>query len=239
MALPRNIQQTNTAATSGAVAACSGATLVAAPSAKQATNGGTPALVPTSITILTTTKRAAIMFESAPYEPGYSDWLSGNWVVRLNVTSGTADAVWDDTYICRIRSDGTVRSTMGSLLNQSTAIAGGVASHVVATVASGGAYTDRVYIVLVFEAPGVPNGVFEYTPDQVITTRWVVLTPGPYTVDAVGSFVPGATMKDSFLPGAVAREAFVPGGANQEAFVPGGVAREVFVPGSLVGDSDV
>ncbi len=152
---------------------CSGQILAATPQSKQATSGGTPGSTPATVTVIGQSNlRAAIMFESAVGEPGDTTWETGNYVVRLNVTTAFPNAsTWDSTYVCRCNSAGVNQATVGSLTGQTTDLATtGVKTHTVSGSSQSANAGDRIYIVLVLKQGSQNPQNLSFTPDQAIDT---------------------------------------------------------------------
>src|SRR5262245_22125352 len=127
--------QTATVAPAGSAVACSGGVLIGSGQEQDClcSIGGTAA--GSAVTVGGSAfdagaGQAGVMYE---IQPGSSAaWNSGNWTVRLNVTTANANITWTDTYICRLNSSNVSQATIGSLTGQSTSLGTtGVKTHTV------------------------------------------------------------------------------------------------------------
>lgn len=145
-----SIKQTDTAATHGAAAACSGATLAATTQTSQAEVGGTAGTGTKTFTITKNATEAGFFVETTALDD-YT-WDSGTWTVRLNVTTADSNVDLEDIYICRVNSSGVSQATIGSNtgINESLGTTG-VKSWTVSGSAQTPSAGDRVYIVYVFQ----------------------------------------------------------------------------------------
>jgi hypothetical protein len=170
------LQQTDTVAVDGAIAACSGASAGGTIDNRQATSGGTPGTVAHLLSLSGTPPNRLAHFESAANEPNLTNWPAGKYVVRLNVTAANVGGMnWSETWICRVNSSGVNQATVGSLTGQSIPLnTTGVKTMTVDGSQQNAAASDRIYIVLVFN--GSSGDHFSYTPDQMIDT---MLAPPP------------------------------------------------------------
>jgi hypothetical protein len=101
----------------------------------------------------------------------HTNWNAGTYTVRLNVVTANMNVTLSSVYVCRVASDDTPISTIGS----STALGLSLATTgVITTTVSGTAETpnfgDYINIVLVFTNGAMTNQTFEYLPDQNIDT---------------------------------------------------------------------
>src|SRR6516165_4215158 len=100
-----SLQETDTTAPDGAIAACSSLGAATTTDNRTATKGGTAGSTAHSVTVqINTTGRRAVHFEMAAGElDAYPSIPAGNWTVRLNVsTAAGATVTWDFLYICRV-----------------------------------------------------------------------------------------------------------------------------------------
>jgi hypothetical protein len=167
------LQQTDTAAVDGAIAACSGRGAGAVTDNKQATSGGTPGVGTPGLTINGhATDVRLVHFESAVNEPNNTNWDAGSWIVRLNITTGNANVTWDECYICRVNSSGVSQATVGSLTGQAINLTstGTYTMTISGSSQPGASATDRIYIVLVFSNSGATPAALNYKPSLIIDT---------------------------------------------------------------------
>jgi hypothetical protein len=166
------LQQTDTAAVDGAMAACSALASSQTPDNKQASSGGSPGTTTPQISLFGSDNGSrGIHFESATNEPGQTSWPAGNWVVRLNVTTANTNIQWISTHICRVTSNGVNQSTVGSLTGQSISLGStGVQSMTISGSSQLAQAGDRIYIVLGFKNINVAPQAFNYQPNQLIDT---------------------------------------------------------------------
>ena len=165
------LQQTDTAALDGALSACSGLGASQNTDNKQATSGGSPGTTTPQVTLSGSDGGSrGIHFESAANEPGQTSWPAGNWVVRLNITTGNTNLQWISTYICRVNSNGINQATVGSLTGQSISLGSGPISMTVSGSAQTALVGDRIYIVLGFKNTSALQQSFNYQPNQLIDT---------------------------------------------------------------------
>lgn len=177
-----SLQQTDTAATDGAIAACSGTNAGTTTDNRRATSGGTAGTTTHSVTVGITSVRRLVHFETAPGELDGHTIPSGNWVVRLNVTVAGADMIWDSVWICRVDSNGISQGTIGSATSQGVNL---TSTGVKSITVSGNSDTpntgDRIYIVLGMRSAG--GDTITYKPDQLIDTP---IASGATTSDNLG-----------------------------------------------------
>lgn len=166
------LNQTLKANLSGAISACSGATVSSAPAFNVATFNGTPGGFDSWHTDALAVNKACVMWETAAGEPGSTSWDAGNWVVPLNVINGNPAVTWTGTYICRIDANGNTLATVGSLTGQSISL--NVTNTLLSMTIPGSfqdaSLTDRIYIVLTFSNSGAGFGGVLIKCDQQITT---------------------------------------------------------------------
>lgn len=172
---PLILTQTDTNASDGALAACSGAALATGTQAKKATNGGSAGSSAVGLVIDTASTKAGLMFQSSALEPNVTKWQAGTWVVRINVTTGSPNATTtlEEVHVCRINSSGTSQETIGSATGLGINVDSGnegVKTVNVTGSATTATQTDEIYIVCVFTKAGALNGAPQITPDQNIDT---------------------------------------------------------------------
>ena len=155
--------------------ACSGFAASGDQSRKKATAGGTAGT--TAVTLATGGTdfiRTQIGFQSANDEPNSTSWESGNWVVRVEVTTSNMNVTWENTYVCRITgpTGGCAASnSVGSLTSQGTSLGTtGVKTHTVSGAAqAGAAATDEMAIMLATDDNGMVQS-WAFKPSQNIDT---------------------------------------------------------------------
>lgn len=181
--------QTASAAGAGAIAACSGGTVLSGTQSKSilCTFGGSPggALTVGGSDLDVETGQACVMFEITP-AAGVT-WGTGNFVVRINVTTANSLITWTGTFVCRINSSNVNQATIGSLTGQTTAFSTtGVKSHTVSGSSQTPGAGDKVYIVCLFSSAD-KNQTFGITADQNIDTPFTAVAPTVTTqaVDAI------------------------------------------------------
>lgn len=170
------LTQTDNAAGCGAVVGCSGATIASTPQAREATKDGSPGVTELEILIALDATQAGIMFQSANNEPGKTTWEAGDWIVRLNVTTGSDRITWVATYVCRFDNVCGSLAVVGSLTGQSISCElTGVKQMTVSGAEQSANLSDEVYIVLIF-ANSFTHGErgIGFTPDQNIDTPIVL-----------------------------------------------------------------
>lgn len=188
----RNFRQTQAAATLGTIQACAASALSSTPYARLCVEGGVAGV--TGLTPSVRGQRAAIMFEMAPGQVG---WSAGTWTVPINITGANSNVTLKAVYVCRRTSGGSAVGTVGSNTGLSTALSStGVISPTVTGVLSTGAASDVVYIVVEFTTPGT-NQTFTFLPNQTILTP--ILEPASFSgsgrageMTASGVFAPVA-----------------------------------------------
>jgi hypothetical protein len=106
--------------------------------------------------------------------PAGADGSSGVWTLRINHTTGNANATLQDVYLCQIDSGCSNKATLGSTTGLGFTTDGGIATVTItqqsAVTLAGG---DRVMMVAVYNSPHSHGNVsFGVTPDQVINSPW-------------------------------------------------------------------
>lgn len=91
----------------------------------EASQGGTAGSTITTFThAAQADTRISFQFTSPTNVPNSTSWESGNWVVRLEVTTANMNVDWDAVEICRVDSGGvnvaTVVATSGLAINLGT-----------------------------------------------------------------------------------------------------------------------
>jgi hypothetical protein len=119
-------------------------------------DGGTAGVTEVTMThAANTADRMGVAIQSAPNEPGLTNWASGTWTVRLNVTTANTNITLQEVYISRVNSGGVHQETLGSTLAIGTALSAGVKSvNVTGSAATSPAATDEIYIEMVFDFGG-------------------------------------------------------------------------------------
>lgn len=105
-------------------------------------------------------------------------WGAGTWTVRLNVSSSNMNLTWTECYICKVASDCTGSTSIGS--NTSVGISLGTTG-VKTTTVSGSSVTpnagDAVLVGFVWSNGAMTDQVASFTPDQNIDSPFTVVTP--------------------------------------------------------------
>lgn len=176
----KTFQQTDTAASFGAVQSCSAYATSAAPSAKAASVGGSAGSTPVVVTINrdAAAPRSGVMFQ---VDPGLAYWPPGSWSVELVVSVGDANLTIDSAYICRRTSGNVAVGTVGSNVAVATSLSStGTKTITITGAASSGSSSDVAYIVLAFDNAATSSRMFTYVPSGTIQMPLdIVLTPDP------------------------------------------------------------
>lgn len=170
--------QTATGAGAGNIAACSTGTNIGTQSKNSlCTEGGSAggAVTVGGSQLDIGTGRACVYMEIVP--PSDTGWASGNWTVRLNVTTANSLVTWTDTYICRLNSSNVSQATIGSLTGQSISLG---STGVKTMTVSGSAQTpnagDKVYIVIIVSVVTTNNQSFGITWNQAVSSPFTKTT---------------------------------------------------------------
>jgi hypothetical protein len=168
------LQQTDTAAVDGAIAACSGRSAGSVTDNRTATKGGTVGTSTPGITFSNTDVRC-LHYETAPGElDGYAV-LAGNWVYRCNVTTGAVNTILDEVWVCRVNSAGVSQSTIGSATGLAISCnPTGVKTVTITGSADTAQVGDKIYIVVVFAKTLAGTASLTIKNDQLIDTPMVV-----------------------------------------------------------------
>src|SRR5215207_5457516 len=99
-----SFQLTNTAGVAAA-AYCSPSTANTANATRQAAEGGAAGGTAVSLTLNASAVNLRALYYEIVVTNGYT-WGAGNYVIPLNVTTGSASAAqtWTATYVCRVNS---------------------------------------------------------------------------------------------------------------------------------------
>ena len=163
--------QTDTVAPCGTILACTSPLdgLAVTPQARLAEDGGDAGSGELSATIYKADTQAGVMFESPAV--GQTTWQAGTYTVRLNVTTAVALLVLREVHVCRVNSSCVSQEIVGNNTGLSISMAiTGVKTVDVEGVEQSASATDRIYIVLIFEATNHASLTFGFTPDQNIDT---------------------------------------------------------------------
>ena len=166
--------ETATAADNGTNVGCSGETIASTPIAVEATIGGSSGAAQ-AVGMTINTRRAAVMFQTDTDEPGVDPWDSGDYVVRLNITTANMDMEWETTHICERTTGGTFNTVTSSSADQNQGMGStGVLTETInrATNFVPDSTSSTLYIVLTISHNNAHgNGNFQFTPDQNINTN--------------------------------------------------------------------
>ena len=179
--MPKDFQQTDTAAPLGTVAACTSFTAGNNMIARTAVDGGTagtgtPAF---GVTNPGATDHRLLYFELDPGE----DVPTGDHIVPIRITTTNTDMTWDQLHLCYWNgTDFTTEGTLGSVTGIGHVLDTAQVETATITGASAGptyASSHRLYYVLTFDGAGAHGSDnANYTPDQLITTPIVVAAGG-------------------------------------------------------------
>lgn len=176
-----DFQQTDANANASAIAIlCSGASLNTTSTSCVCTVGGTAGVTAESQTMDgSAANLAAVWYELTI--PADTTWAAGNWTIRLNCTTASAQCLWDAVFICRVNSSYVNQATIGSATGLAIALN---TTGVKETVISGSAQTpsvgDKVIVVLLFDNTNSMTRTFGWTPDQIIVSPF---TAAPVAVN--------------------------------------------------------
>lgn len=135
--------------------------------------GGTPGTASHTISYKAGQSLVGLAWQAAP---GDVHWLSGGWIIRMNVTGppGFVGWIWKSAWVCRIDASCTSVATVASALNFDIPI-NNITPTVYSVLLSGAAQpaaaeTDEVYICLQFHNNTGYNGSITITSDQWLQT---------------------------------------------------------------------
>ncbi len=177
-------RQTDTAATHGSAAYCSGLSAAQTEVNKAASVGGAAGTATLTAQTNSEGTRYAVIWETdAVGDVGA--WPASTATVRLNITTGNSNVSVTEVYLCRVNSSGTSQGTWGSSTGLTTSCTSGVKSWSVTTsemtAGQGVSSTDRLVVVIGIARTGGHGGQsFDWQSDQLITTPFTaatVLTP--------------------------------------------------------------
>ncbi len=219
MATLYSMVQTDAASACGTVQGCSASSLTTTPRGRECSRGASAGSVAASVTVPVGT-RSAVMFESKAGEICRTTWASGNWTIRLNVTTSNANLSVVGVSICRFTSGcSNSGSVASSSLSTSLSTTGVKSWTVTQSSDSVGNEDDRVYVVLNVRNTSGSSQSFSFTPNQTIDT--------PIDLDRTLS-VDGtpivASVPDAFSGFLLCSPASVPLMIPSQGFSPGDVA---------------
>jgi hypothetical protein len=139
-----------------------------------ATNGGPAGSTITSVSIAASNAgntTADISYISKSGEPGTTLWQSGNWVVRLDITTANTNLTWNGLGICSTTSNTSVVSATGLAISCGTT---GVKSATKAGNQITPLSTERIQASLGFSNGSSMVQSFSVRPDQNIDTPLVI-----------------------------------------------------------------
>jgi hypothetical protein len=172
--MPITLTQTDTAGAFAVGTYCGSARgTFTTPAQKLATSGGTAGTGTNSVThAAAANNQYAWTFTSAAGEPNNTSWESGNWTVRIEITTANANFSAWDALCCRVDSGGTSQGTVFT----NTAGVGdisttGVKSVTVAGAAQAGASaTDRILVEIGINSTSSMTQSCSFKPSQNIDT---------------------------------------------------------------------
>jgi hypothetical protein len=128
---------------------------------------------------LTAQSLAGSYYPTATGDPGLTTWASGNWVVKLNVTSANSAISWVATCILRINGAGTsVLATVGSLTGQNIALGStGVQTMTISGASQSAGSGDRIEVELIFQNTNAHGGSQSANWDLGDSSNDTVATP--------------------------------------------------------------
>lgn len=163
---------------------CSGLNAAPTEQSTEIDEGSLPGTTEETISIGSVdTKQRAYYMQPALAPSTDFDWNTGNWVVRIDITTASMDTFWEDSYICRVNSACTSQATIGSLIDQNISLGStGVKTMTVSGLAQTPSVGDSFVVVLAFSTTSHAGSSAGITPDRFLDTP---LTP-------VGAGVPVA-----------------------------------------------
>lgn len=171
------LTQTDAAADCGAMSACSGGSLALETGTSELAEGASGGTTEQTIKIDSDSTSIAFFCQTSG-GVGETTWESGDYTVRLNVTTGSSFGMyWEAVYICRVDSNCSSVATVGSNTSISKGVyQGGTFSATVSGSSQSAASTDDLYIIYEFDVGSGPVSI-GVTPDQDIDTPIVTLSP--------------------------------------------------------------
>ncbi len=128
------------------------------------------------ITSNTASVERAIHLQTEPNEPNLVSWPAGNYITRINVTTGNANLDWDENYVCRMPITCILSNTIGSAVAQAVSLTAGVKSITVAGALDSGLLADTVFIVGgIARVAGHGSQSATITNDQVVDTPFAAV----------------------------------------------------------------
>lgn len=165
------LQQEDTAADSGFVTTCSGVAAGSVTSNHQMIRGGTAGT--TEVLPDPDNGSASVLaFQSdiTLPEPNKTTWDAGDYVIRLNVSTGRAATLWAATYICERTAAGGYNA-VASLTGQSIAMGAGTQTMTVNRATDyTAAASSTIYIACVFTGPAHGGSSVGIIPSLIIDT---------------------------------------------------------------------
>lgn len=172
---------TDTAAACGEDIMCSGASNLVGQGGmdSEAVDGGTAGTTEQTVKhSASVTSVASCFVQMAP--PTDTDWDSGDWIIRLDVTTGNSNITWQEAHICHIDGACNSLASLASVTGLGTTLSAGIYS---ATATQGSIITpslnDEIYIVYVFDFGGNHgNEQVGITPSQNIDSPIETISAG-------------------------------------------------------------
>lgn len=175
-----NFQQTDTASVCAIGAYGTGLSLSNANFAVQAQLGGTPGVTPQLIRLIASaTNQIGFMCEIPATSLAGLSWLSGNWTVRLDVSTANANLQWNSAYVIQISSAcATIlqlgaNTTIGTPLNTTGPFSATVNCAAVNTPGA----TDKVVVLYTFDNLSALLQSAQLIPDVLIDSPFAPTIP--------------------------------------------------------------
>lgn len=174
----RIYEQVDVAAIDGSIAACFATLLANVDYNRELQESGTLGSGTNVAGTNTIGLEHAIHLESEANEPNSSSWPSGDWTLRLNITTGNANVILDHINVCRLDSLGVNQATVVNVSSVNIPMTAQVFVDTRNGQAQPGASaTDRFYYVInITRLSGAHgNQNVTITNDQLIDTPFAAL----------------------------------------------------------------
>lgn len=170
----RVYEQVDVAAIDGSIEACEGAFSLASDEYnREVQESGTLGSGTLLVTSNTSASQRAFHYESEADEPGDTNWPTGTFTIRINVTTGNVNLSQVRWKVCRVNSSGVSQATVAQNFNSDVLNAGVISKNMTGSVQDA-ALTDRFYVVgLIARTDGHGNQSATITNDQTLTTPFV------------------------------------------------------------------
>ena len=164
--------QKNTAIDCSLAAFCSGLNAATTEQETEIEEGAIPGVTEQTIAVgIADAKQRAYYMQPTPAPGTDFIWNSGDWVVRINVTTSNMDTDWEDTFICRVNAGCTSQAEIGKLEDQGIDLSStGVHSMTISGAAQTPSAGDSFVVVLGFSTSAHAGSGCGITPDRTIET---------------------------------------------------------------------